>query len=205
MTDPNAESDRKRAKLQEIAEEIRHLAESPLYEYRQANDYAPVVGEGDPNARIMFIGEAPGKEEAETGRPFVGAAGRILDELLQSIGVTREQVYITNVLKDRPPGNRDPRADEIDVYSPFLLRQVSILKPEVIVTLGRFAMNFVLDQFGGQVSDRRITQIHGQPLDIEAPHGRVVLLPMFHPAATFYGGGRREALEEDFQTLKEYL
>lgn len=197
--------DDKKAKLDGIAEQIRNLTESPLYDYRQEHDYSPVVGEGDPDARIMFIGEAPGKEEAQTGRPFVGAAGRILDELFESIGLVREQVYITNVVKDRPPGNRDPRVGEIELYAPFLLRQIKVIEPGVIVPLGRFATDFVLNRLADRDTDRRISQIHGQPIEIGAQYGQVVVIPMFHPAAAFYTQGRRQALHEDFQTLKQFL
>jgi DNA polymerase len=193
------------AELSEIADEIRDLTESPLYDYRQEHGYSPVVGEGDPGARVMFIGEAPGREEAQTGRPFVGAAGRILDELFDSVGLVRDEVYITNVVKDRPPENRDPRAAEIELYAPFLLRQIRVIEPDVIVPLGRFATDFVLNRFAERDTDRRISQLHGQPIEIEAGYGPVVVLPMFHPAAAFYAQGRREALEEDFQTLKQYL
>ncbi|MFN2292394.1 MAG: uracil-DNA glycosylase family protein, partial [Anaerolineae bacterium] len=183
----------------------RNLTESPLYDYRQEHGYSPVVGEGDPDARVMFIGEAPGKEEARTGRPFVGAAGRILEALFESVGLSRDEVYITNVVKDRPPENRDPRAAEIQLYAPFLLRQIQAIEPDVIVPLGRFATDFVLDRFANRDADRRISQIHGQPLEIEAGYGQVAVIPMFHPAAAFYAQGRREALQEDFQTLEQYL
>jgi uracil-DNA glycosylase len=111
-------------RLDAIENMIRDLEESPLYDHREKNGYLPVIGEGDADARIMFVGEAPGKQEAETGLPFVGNAGRVLDRLLDSIDIAREDVYITNLVKDRPPGNRDPRPDEVDLYAPFLIQQI---------------------------------------------------------------------------------
>ncbi|MDP3004276.1 MAG: uracil-DNA glycosylase, partial [Candidatus Azambacteria bacterium] len=125
--------------LKKIKYEIVNAKNSPLYNFRIKNKFLPVIGEGNHYAKIMFIGEAPGKNEALTGRPFCGAAGRILDELLQSIGLNRKEVYVTNIVKDRPPFNRDPEPQEIEFYAPFLDRQIEIIKPEVIATLGRFS------------------------------------------------------------------
>ena len=199
------------ARMEEIAREIANLTESPLYGYRVENGYDPVVGEGDVDADVMFIGEAPGKREAETGRPFVGASGRVLDELLESIGLAREDVYITNVVKDRPPGNRDPRADEIELYTPFLLRQIEIIEPRVIATLGRFAMEFMLEQFDLPQQGRRISDLHGRPLavdvglDAEGSVGKVTLLPLFHPAVALYNQNQRGTLEDDFRVLQGFI
>ena len=123
--------------LKAIRDEAIALKQSPLYEYRTSNRYYPVIGEGSHDANIMFVGEAPGKNEAETGRPFCGAAGKFLTELIEGIGLKREQVYITNVVKDRPPENRDPTPEEIEIYAPFLDRQIDIIQPKVIATLGR--------------------------------------------------------------------
>src|SRR3989344_8123108 len=118
--------------LRAIRDEVLALTESPLYSYRVENNYHPVIGEGSHDARVMFIGEAPGKNEALKARPFCGAAGKILDELLGSIGVKREDVYITNIVKDRPPENRDPTPEEIGMYAPFLDRQIDIIAPKII-------------------------------------------------------------------------
>lgn len=194
----------KAALLDELAADVRDLVDSPLYAYRREQGYLPVVGDGDPDARVMFIGEAPGAEEARKGRPFVGAAGRILDDLLASIGLERGEVYITNVVKDRPPNNRDPLAPEIKLYGPFLVRQIEIVQPRVIATLGRFALAFVLTHFGSQVRPR-ITDLHGKPVDLEAPYGPVSVVPLYHPASAFYADGRLEVMAEDFQVLKRYL
>jgi DNA polymerase len=194
----------KAALLEEIAAEVESLTESPLYGLRREKGYLPVVGEGDPDARILFVGEAPGAEEAKRGRPFVGAAGQVLDELLASIGLERSEVYITNVVKDRPPGNRDPVAGEIALYGPFLVRQIEIIRPRVIATLGRFALAFVLAHLGSP-ERRSITALHGQPIELEASYGPVSVVPLFHPASAFYSEGRLEVMAEDFKVLKRYL
>ena len=138
-------NDRSQA-LKQIREEVQNLKESPLYQERVNNQTLPVIGEGSHNAQLMFIGEAPGRNEAKTGRPFCGSAGKILDDLLTSIGVKREAVYITNIVKDRPPSNRDPLPEEIAIYGPFLDRQIDIIKPLVIVTLGRFSMSYIMEK-----------------------------------------------------------
>jgi DNA polymerase len=191
--------------LEVIAEKLRNLEESPLYQYRKENGYSPVIGEGDVEAGIMFIGEAPGAGEARTGRPFVGAAGRVLDDLLASIGLDREDVYITNVVKDRPPDNRDPRIEEIDLYAPFLLRQIEIVEPDVIATLGRFAMRFILEQYELPQQGKRIGDLHGHVLQAEASHGKVTVVPLYHPAAAFYNQDLRDTIEQDFQVLKQFI
>lgn len=195
----------KRAELREIADGVRSLEESPLYDYRKENDYLPVIGEGDPDAEVMFIGEAPGREEAETGRPFVGNAGGVLDSLLESIGLEREDVYITNVVKDRPPGNRDPRAEEIEAYAPFLLCQIEIIEPDVIATLGRFAMDFILEQYDLPQRGKKIGDLHGTPLKAEGSYGEVTVVPLYHPAAAFYNQDLEETIEEDFQALSQFV
>jgi DNA polymerase len=199
------EDTRKKARLEKIAEEVRNLEASPLYAYRQENDYHAVIGEGDPDAEIMFIGEGPGRKEAETGRPFVGNAGQVLDELLASIGLDREEVYITNVVKDRPPGNRDPRAAEIELYAPFLLRQIEIIQPDVIATLGRFAMDFILKLYDLPQRGQRIGELHGEVLTAEAPYGDVTVVPLYHPAALFYNRDLKEVMEEDFRVLERFV
>jgi uracil-DNA glycosylase family 4 len=189
-------------KLDALAAELRDLTESPLYDYRKENGYKPVIGEGSPTADVLFIGEAPGKQEAKSGRPFVGASGRVLDELLESIGLDRGDVYITNVVKDRPPDNRDPHADEIDLYAPLLDRQIAIIQPKVIATLGRFAMDFVLSKFDAPQQGEKISRLHGQPIEVEAPYGSVTVVPLYHPAVALYNRDQRGTLEHDFRVLK---
>lgn len=154
-----------------------------------------VFGVGDPHARLMFVGEAPGKNEDLKGDPFVGAAGKLLDELLAGIGLTRPEVYIANVLKCRPPGNRDPLAPEIDTCTPFLARQIELVDPDVIATLGNFASRFVLGTTAG------ITKLRGRFYRIG---GRKVV-PIFHPAVALYDASRRADLAEDFRRLRAVL
>ncbi len=198
-------ADTKPQQMDAIQQEIEALTASPLYDYRLENGYQPVIGEGSPDAAVMFIGEAPGKKEAKTGRPFVGASGSVLDELLESIGLIREQVYITNVVKDRPPDNRDPKEDEIELYAPFLRRQIEIIQPKVIATLGRFAMQFILKTFDRPEQDWKISSLHGEPLTAEANYGEVIILPLYHPAVVLYRRDQRDTLEEDFRVLRKYL
>ncbi|MBE6463810.1 MAG: uracil-DNA glycosylase [Eggerthellaceae bacterium] len=154
-----------------------------------------VFGTGNPNARVLFIGEAPGKNEDLQGEPFVGAAGKYLDELLGIAGLKREEVYIANVLKCRPPGNRNPRPEEIEACAPFLREQTRTIDPEFIVTLGNFATKFVLKTEIG------ITRLHGTLQQA----GKFKVFPIFHPAAALYDGSKRIALEDDFTTLGELL
>jgi DNA polymerase len=143
----------------------------------------------------MFIGEAPGKNEDLRGEPFVGAAGRFLDELLEHAGLEREEVYIANVLKCRPPGNRDPEVVEIETCTPFLREQIRLVNPEILVTLGNFATRFVLKTTAGITSLRGTTQ----------QAGRFLVLPIFHPAAAIYDRSKRDALVNDFERLGELL
>lgn len=153
-----------------------------------------VPGEGPGDAALMFIGEAPGYHENQQGRPFVGAAGRFLEELLSSIGMTRDQVYIANVIKCRPPGNRDPQADELEACRPYLIRQLELIAPKLIVTLGRFSMGYFLGR-------QSISRIHGQP---RRKDGRLIY-PVFHPAAALHQPKYRSAIEEDFLKIPDLL
>jgi DNA polymerase len=158
-----------------------------------------VFGEGDPGAELMFVGEAPGYHEDQQGRPFVGAAGKLLDELLASIGLLRAQVYIANVLKSRPPNNRDPRPEEIDACQPYLMRQIELIKPLVICTLGNFATKLLSgDQTG-------ITRVHGRPRAAEIAGRELYLFPIFHPAAALYTPSMLTTLKEDFARLPALL
>lgn len=191
--------------LRKIRDEIWNLSKSPLYKYRKENNYYPVIGEGNHNAKIMFIGEAPGESEAKTGRPFCGAAGKILDELIESIGLKREDVYITNVVKDRPPNNRDPQPDEIKLYFPYLARQINIIKPKVIATLGRFSMQYILEKFDLAQKTQSITQLHGKALNTKVVYGNIKIIPLYHPAVVLYNVNSKKALEEDFKVLASLI
>jgi len=165
----------------------------PKCELSRSRTHA-VPGEGNPRARVMFIGEGPGWHEDQQGRPFVGNAGKFLNELLELGGLKREDVFITNVVKCRPPGNRDPMPDEIAACAPYLERQISAINPDVIVTLGRFSMS---RWFPGE----RISKIHGQP---KRSDGRLIV-PMYHPAAALHQAALRGAIEDDFKKLPRWL
>jgi uracil-DNA glycosylase len=193
----------KAAQLKRIERDVENLTDSPLYEYRRKEGYEAVPGKGNPEAHIMMIGEAPGKQEAVRGEPFVGAAGRLLDELLQSVGLERNDIYITNIVKDRPPENRAPQKEEIKIYAPLLRRQIKVIQPRVIVTLGRFAMEFILAEFKMPEQGQSITALHGKPLQAEAPYGSITVLPLFHPAVAFYRRDQKEILRSDFLVLRE--
>lgn len=164
-----------------------------------------VMGDGNPDADVVFIGEAPGKNEDEQGIPFVGAAGRFLNEMLEGVGLQRSDIYITNIVKYRPPNNRDPHPDEKKAFWPYLVRQLAVIEPKIIVTLGRHSMEYFLP-------DATISQIHGQPqritvvlpaVDGHEPHeASWVILPLYHPAAALYNGGLRQVLIDDFSQLQ---
>jgi DNA polymerase len=158
-----------------------------------------VPGDGNPNAQIMFIGEAPGAEEDKQGRPFVGAAGKFLNEMLDAIGLKRENVFIANILKCRPPGNRDPMPEEVKSCWPWLLEQIKTIKPKLIVLLGRHAMERFLPS-------QKISKIHGTALRREIEGiGKQVFYALYHPAAALYQGSLREVLIADFKKIPKVL
>ena len=154
-----------------------------------------VLGEGNPHAEVMFIGEAPGQKEDELGRPFVGPAGQFLDELLGTIGLKREDVYISNVVKYRPPANRDPTPEEKEQCMPWLKMEIALIKPAVIVPLGRHALGHFFTKLS-------ITEAHGKPQKLTDD---VTVFPIYHPAAALHNGGLRQALYDDFKALGEFL
>lgn len=192
-------------RLRLIRDEVIALQDSPLSAERIRNGAHPVIGEGSHTARMMFIGEAPGKNEAATGRPFVGAAGKILNELLASTGIQREDVYITNIVKDRPPFNRDPLPDEIAVYAPFLDRQIEIIQPEILVSLGRYAMGYILERFGLADELKPISVLHGRVFSARASYGPVSIIPLYHPAVAIYNASTKEVLKADMQILRGFV
>jgi DNA polymerase len=191
--------------LREIRDELLNLTQSPLYEFRTKNNYFPVVGQGNHDAKIMFIGEAPGENEAKQGRPFCGASGKLLDDLLASIALKREEVYITNIVKDRPPDNRDPSKDEIALYAPFLDRQLDIIQPKVIATLGRFSMVWILNRFGAPEAKQTITALHGKVIRLKASYGEIAMVPLLHPANALYDPSKRQVQFDDFQALTQFM
>jgi len=172
--------------LEQVAQEVSACTKCILH-YSRKN---AVPGEGPANAAIMFIGEGPGFHENEQGRPFVGAAGRFLDELLAGIGMKRSDVFITNVVKCRPPANRDPLPEELEACSDYLERQIQAINPKVIVTLGRYSMARFLP-------NARISEVHGQAVRV---HGRLIV-PMYHPAAALHQGSLKPTVERDFALL----
>lgn len=177
--------------LKEVADEVSECFKCELHHSRKL----AVPGEGPANSELMFIGEGPGFHENEQGRPFVGAAGKFLEELLSKIGMSREQVYITNVVKCRPPGNRDPLPEEIDTCTKtYLERQIQGINPKAIVTLGRYSMGLFLRNV-------RISDVHGQPFHFK---GRMVV-PMYHPAAALHQGSLRPVIESDFSKLPQLI
>ncbi|MGB4759417.1 MAG: uracil-DNA glycosylase [Candidatus Saccharimonadales bacterium] len=164
-----------------------------------------VFGDGSPRAEIVFIGEAPGKNEDEQGKPFVGAAGRFLNEMLESIGLERNDIYITNIVKYRPPNNRDPLPEEKKAFLPYLQAQLEVIQPKIIITLGRHSTNCFLP-------DLQISKVHGEPKRIRLAMKRhsgdvleVVILPLYHPAAALYNGGMRQTLLDDFSRIPQIL
>ncbi len=156
------------------------------------------MGDGNPNADIVFIGEAPGKAEDEQGLPFVGASGKFLNEMLAAAGMDRSDVYITNIVKYRPPNNRDPSKQEKQAFLPYLLRQLEIINPKVIVTLGRHSMEFF-------IPEARISEVHGQAIQKTITLGdnsyQWLIVPLYHPAAALYNGSLRQTLLEDFLSI----
>ncbi|MBI2674314.1 MAG: uracil-DNA glycosylase [Candidatus Yanofskybacteria bacterium] len=196
--------DNRTEQLRKIKEEVLALKSSPLYKERIKNNVFPVIGEGSHYAKIMFIGEAPGRNEAATGRPFCGASGRILDELLASVGINRKDVYVTNIVKDRPPANRDPLPEEITIYSPFLDRQIDIIQPQVIATLGRFSMDYVMRKFGLDNAITAINKMHGEIFDARTNYGSIKIIPLYHPAVAVYDSSRKQELIDDFKVLEKF-
>jgi DNA polymerase len=177
--------------LKQVSEKVSTCTKCELHHSRKN----AVPGEGPVNSDIMFIGEGPGFHENEQGRPFVGAAGKFLEELLSDIGLSREEVFISNVVKCRPPGNRDPLPEEVKTCtSNYLDRQIAAINPKVIVTLGRFSMNMLMP-------NSKISQVHGKAVKI---HERLVV-PMYHPAAALHNGSLRPVIKQDFSQLPQLI
>lgn len=176
--------------LEQVAGEVSVCTKCVLHYSRKI----AVPGEGPVNSRIMFIGEGPGFHENEQGRPFVGAAGKFLEELLEKIGMKRTDVFITNVVKCRPPANRDPLPEELESCSDYLDRQIQAINPKVIVTLGRYSMARYLP-------NAKISEVHGQAMRVR---GRLIV-PMYHPAAALHQGSLKPVLERDFSLLPELI
>lgn len=190
--------------FKKIKEEVLNCKKCSLYKERVENGFYPVIGEGNHQAKIMFIGEAPGLKEAKTGFPFCGAAGKILDELLKSAEIDRKDVYICNLLKDRPPGNRDPQPEEIKACSSYLERQIKTINPKVICPLGRYSMRFLMEKFGLQDQIEGISKIHGRLFKSKGLFQGISVIPFYHPAVVAYNPSMKNILKEDFKILKEF-
>jgi DNA polymerase len=157
-----------------------------------------VMGDGNIDADIVLIGEAPGKKEDESGLPFVGAAGKFLNEMLATIGMVRSDIFITNIVKYRPPNNRDPLPEEKRAFWPYLVRQLDVIQPKIVVTLGRHSMEYFLP-------NQKISMIHGQPKRITFGDTKLIIVPLYHPAAALYNGSMRNILIEDFMKLLKII
>ncbi len=188
-------AEERREKLVDLYKEVQRCEKCPLYETRTK----VVFGAGNANADLMFVGEAPGAEEDRQGLPFVGRAGQLLNQLLEEIGLSREEVFIANVLKNRPPGNRDPLPPEIQACEPWLWQQVGLIEPRVVCTLGNFSTKLLS---GSQTG---ITKVRGTPQVHELGGRMVYLLPLFHPAAALRTPAVKETLRADFATIPELL
>jgi DNA polymerase len=188
--------------IKQIEDEVLNLKKSPLYKYRIDNKYTPVIGDGSLNAKIMFVGEAPGKNEAKTGRPFCGMAGKVLDVLLNHIKVKRDSIYITNIVNDRPQENRDPTLLEIKLYGPFLDRQIEVLKPKAIIALGRYSMDYIMRKFGLGSEILPIGEAHGKVFKAKTTYGAIKIVILYHPAVAVYNPSKIGILKKDFSVLK---
>lgn len=184
------------AKIAKLAEQCK---ECNLYNSRKK----PVVGEGSLDAKVLFIGEAPGRNEDIQGRPFVGRAGEILDELLDSIGIKRSEVFVVNTLKCRPPDNRNPLQSEIESCRKYLDRQIEIIKPKVIVTLGNFASSYIFEKFGLKYD--KISKIHGKIFRVNTIFGKLSIIPLYHPAVATYNINTKKTLLDDFKLVKKAI
>lgn len=195
---PNLE---KTEKLKKIRDEVVACTKCSLYATRTL----PVVGVGSHDAHIMFIGEAPGANEDATGVPFCGRAGKVLDEVIESVGLKREDVYICNVLKCRPPGNRDPNPSEKFACVDYLKRQIEIIQPKIICSMGNHATGFIFEQFG--LSDKLvgISKLHGQTFDSPSFSYPVKIVSLYHPAVATYNPNMKKVLIEDAQVLKKFI
>jgi uracil-DNA glycosylase family 4 len=188
-------AEERREQLVDLFQEVQSCTRCPLHETRTKT----VFGAGDADAELMFVGEAPGAEEDRQGLPFVGRAGQLLNELLEEIGMSREDVFIANVLKSRPPGNRDPQPLEIEACRPFLFEQVRLIEPKVVCTLGNFATKLLSGNPAG------ITRVRGTPQVHDLGGRTVFLLPLFHPAAALRTPAMKETLRADFGRIAELL
>jgi uracil-DNA glycosylase family 4 len=182
--------------MERIEEEVRNCRKCGLYKTRNK----PVVGEGSLEAKIMLIGEAPGFNEDMQGRPFVGKAGLLLDELLASAGMERSEIYIANIMKCHPPNNRNPQPEEIKACTPYLDRQIAIIRPETICPMGNFAATYIMEKFGQKAES--IGRIHGRVFRVRNLLLNARIIPLYHPASAVYNPGMKSILVADFRLIK---
>jgi len=205
----------KEQELKKIKEEVLNCRKCVLYKTRAY----PVIGEGNHQAKIVFVGEGPGASEDRTGHPFCGAAGKILDELLNAVEIKREEIYICNILKCRAPENRDPRTEEIEACTPYLEKQIEIISPEVICPLGNFATRFIFKKYNLKGQLEGISKIHGKVFEPQIAAEdvqnslfeqkrrgikEVKIIPLYHPAVATYNANMKEVLKEDFKILEKF-
>ena len=189
----------KEEKIKELEQEIKKCKGCELWKTRNN----PVAGEGSSDSKIMFIGEAPGYNEDLHGKPFVGRAGIVFDELLESAGLQRKKIYITNIIKCRPPDNRNPTTGEIKACTGYLDRQIAVIKPDIIITLGNFALSYIFEKFG--LKQEKIGKIHGKVFSIRTIVGSKKIIPLYHPATATYNAEMKPILKEDFKAIPKNL
>jgi DNA polymerase len=185
--------------IKQLEQDVRNCRKCELWKARKN----PVVGEGSIDACVMFIGEAPGYNEDVQGKPFVGKAGKLFDELLSSIGLQRKEVYVTNILKCRPPNNRNPLKSEIKKCTSYLEKQIMIIQPSVIVTLGNFALSYIFRKFG--LKAERVGNVHGSIFRIKNLQFDLTIIPLYHPAAAVYNPELKKVLIKDFRSITKIL
>jgi DNA polymerase len=196
---------RKESALKDVRDDLVNAITSPLYQYRIENRYFPVLGEGNADAKIMLIGQAPAEDDAEQGRPFVSESGKLLDDMLGTINLKRADIFLTNLLLDRTPDNRPPTSEELTYYAPFLDRIIDIVQPAVLAPMGKFAMEYMLSKLGLTEKDQKISRIHGKLIKTRLPYGEVHVLPLYHPAVVLYTPTQKDTLRKDFQQLKLFI
>jgi uracil-DNA glycosylase len=185
--------------MQTLAEHIINCKRCELYKTRINS----VVGEGSDNADLLFIGEAPGSNEDKQGRPFVGRAGRILEDLIDSIGLNRSDIYIANILKCRPPNNRNPTKNEIQTCAPYLEKQIDLINPSVILPMGSFATEFIFEKFN--LPFTKISKLHGKLFSKQTLYHQIQILPLYHPAVATYNPNKKSVLLEDIKQVKPFI
>ncbi len=189
-----------KAEFEQLAQKAKGCRECQLWENRTN----VVFGEGEIDSRVMLIGEAPGRREDAQGRPFVGRAGQLLDEVLHSAGINRPEMYITNIVKCRPPQNRNPHAREISTCTQlYLNEQLIFMQPRILVTMGNFATTYILEKYGQRVDS--ISKIHGQVLQLSSLSHSFLVIPVYHPAAAIYNPELKDSLEHDFTLIKKQI